>query len=229
MIYKGTDLKFQVTTTQSDFSLAENDFTIRIRNRWGRVEKIITKNDCFYDKDGRFYFMVENVKTGVFYAFFSGSYEDDDYDKQTRTFTDEQALYEVGQFHCARNRKTDCGCDHKVHYTMVETVSVDGADYLADSEGRYIYTSDGKRIQFTSDTSKKVEDMGKIKMNMTGEEFLKKWEGIDTNGEIDTVPEMLNAMRGISDNETVVEKVEEQVEETDVERVTPEDLAGFEV
>ncbi len=229
MIYKGTDLKFQVTTTQDDFSLAENDFTIRIRNRWGRVEKVITKDDCFYDKEGRFYFMVEDVKTGIFYAFFSGFYEDDDYDKQTRTFTDEQTLYEVGQCRCARNRKNDCGCDHKVHYTMVETVSLDGADYLADSEGRYIYTSDGKRIQFTSDTSKKVEDMGKIKMNMTGEEFLKKWEGIDTNGEIDTVPEMLNAMRGISDNETVVEKVEEQVEETDVERVTPEDLAGFEV
>ena len=66
-------------------------------------------------------------------------------------------------------------------------------------------------------------------MNMTGKEFLKKWEGRDPNGVIDTVPEMFDAAQGIGDDTTIKEEIAEEVEEDTPERVTPEDLANFEV
>ena len=46
-----------------------------------------------------------------------------------------------------------------------------------------------------------------------GDEFLKKWEGRDKNGEIDTIPEMFDAARGISDDETIHEHTDEQIED----------------
>ena len=116
-----------------------------------------------------------------------------------------------------------------MQYEQVWTVSIDGADYLADRDGNYVYTSDGKRIQFTNATSEYVENMGKVIMNMTGEEFLQKWEGRNPNGVIDTVPEMFDAARGISDETTIREEIEEEVSEDTPERVTPEDLANFQI
>ena len=169
MIYAGTDLKYRITTSFEDFDLARDTFEIAIRNRWGQVKSTIKKDDCFYDSDGNYYFTVENVTNGVFFADFRGAYEDDDYDKQQRVVTDTQQLYEVGMCEC-RSIYVPCECEHKVRYEQVWTVSVDGGDYLADSEGRYIYTSDGKRIQFTNNTSEKVDDMGKVKM-ITSLEF----------------------------------------------------------
>ena len=56
--------------------------------------------------------------------------------------------------------------------------------------------------------------MGKVILDtMTGEEFKKLIEGRDPNGEINTLPEMLDAARGISDVETIKEEVEQQIEE----------------
>ena len=71
--------------------------------------------------------------------------------------------------------------------------------------------------------------MAKVKMKMTGEEFLKKWEGRDPNGVIDTVPEMFDAAQGISDDRTIKEEIDEEVSEDTPERVTPDDLAKFEI
>ena len=212
MIYVGTDIKFQITTTQQDFSLTENYFDITIKNRWGQTKYEIKKDDCFYDSDGNFYFTVENVQQGTYFACFAGSYEDEDYDKQERVFTDIQELYKVGTGCCCYDTQS-CTCEHVVKYTQVQTVSIDGADYLADCDGRYIYTSDGKRIQFISSTSKKIDDMGKIVMNMTGEEFLRRWESFDPNSEVDTIPELMHAMQGISDDKTVRDDVQEQIDE----------------
>ena len=91
-IYPGMDLKFQITTEFDDFLLTEDDFQIVIKNRWGQVKRTITKNDCFYDSDGRFYFVVENVQRGTYFACFAGTFEDDDYDKQKATVTDMNTL-----------------------------------------------------------------------------------------------------------------------------------------
>lgn len=225
MIYPGQDLKFKIETTFDDFLLTEDDFEIAIKDRYGRQRNLIKKEDCFYDSEGNFYFVVENVHRGVFYAYFKGSYEDDDYDKQKRVVCDQQLLFVCGECPC----KKPCKCEHKVTYTQVWTVSIDGEDYLADCDGRYILTSDDKRICFKSDKQKEIDDMGKVRMSMTGKEFLKKWEGRDSNGVIDTVPEMFDAAQGIGDDTTIKEEIAEEVEEDTPERVTPEDLANFEV
>lgn len=230
MIYPGTDLKFRVTTEIPDFQLSEDGFRIVVKDRYGRTVADLSKDDCFYDDQGRFYFTLEKVRTGWYYAFFTAYREDEDYDDQRAAFNDSQPLCVVG--YCKKHAPKIHDCDesrHKVHYEQVWVVSVDGADYLADRDGNYIYTGDGKRIQFTNQTSQTVEDMAKIKMQMTGKEFLKKWEGRDPNGIIDTVPEIMAAMGGISDDKTVIDEIDEQVDEDTPERVTPEDLANFEI
>ena len=50
---------------------------------------------------------------------------------------------------------------------------------------------------------------------MTGEEFLLLVEGKNPNNEIDTLPELMDAMQGISDDTTVVEEIEEKQEENE--------------
>lgn len=213
----GGDQKFRVTTTKEDFQLSEDAFFIIIKNRYGRVVQRILKNDCFYDTEGRWYFTAENIKEGEHLAVFVGQYEDDDYDKQHRTFIDIQPLY-VGTAGCDAVATSQHACaGHSIQYEQVWSVSIDGEDYLADSLGRYIYTSDGKRIQFTNQLSNDVEDMGKVKMQMTGEEFLKMWEQRDPNSEVNTIPEMMDVMRGISDDETIPQKIQEEIDENDQE------------
>ena len=58
--------------------------------------------------------------------------------------------------------------------------------------------------------------MGKVILDtMTGEEFKQFIEGRNPDGDIDTVPEMLDAARGISDSTTIKEDVEQQMSEHD--------------
>jgi len=221
MIYPGTDLKFRITTTQPDFNLSEDNFEIKIKDQCGRVRYNLTKSDCFWDDEGSWYFVMDNVKRGIYYAYFHGRYEDEDYDDQRRDFTDAQELCRVGYL----GKTCHCKCEHVVQYEQVWTVSVDGDEYLCDCDGKYILTSDGKRICFHSDKSQQIEDMGKIRMKMTGDEFLEKWEGRDPNGVIDTVPEMLDAAQGISDDETIPQKIQQDIEEHDQDNeATDEDI-----
>ena len=245
--YPGTDRKFMVTCTQEDFQMTEDDFEITVIDPFRR-QRITAKQDCFFDTNGRCYFTLENTRCGTYYAWFKGWQKDDNYDKLTRQFTDGQMLCEVGlpSCRCGNAEGSDasddqeqngCQCPHVVQYTEVTTVSIDGDEYLTDMDGRYILTGDGKRIAFQASANDKANDVGKVRMAMTGEEFLRKWEGRSPNGEIDTVPEMLDAMRGINDDETVQHdvderidmKIEENNEETEVDRVSAEDLAGFQV
>jgi len=213
----GTDLKFRVTTSKDDFNLARDDFNIVIKNQYGRVVARITKNDCFYDSEARWYFNVENIKEGEHTAVFVGCYEDEDYDKQRRIWTDRQPLFvcREGCMESRRHKRHPESCP--VQYEQVWSVSVDGEDYLADCDGNYVYTSEGYRIQFSNDISEIVENMGKVKMKMTGKEFLKKWEGRDPNGEIDTIPEMFDAAQGISDDETIPQRIQKDIDEHDEE------------
>jgi len=224
MIYPGDDLKFRITTEIPDFQLSEDGFGIVVRDKYRRAVARIAKDDCFYDSEGRWYFTLPKVRSGWYYAFFTAQREDEDFDDQRAQYNDVQPLCTVGYCDCHAPKLPDCDRGrHLVHYEQVWSVSVDGADYLADCDGRYVYGSDGKRIQFTNATSQYVEDMGKVMMKMTGEEFLKMWEGRDPNGVIDTVPEMFDAAQGISDDETIIEEIDEDTPE----RVTQEDLTGF--
>lgn len=50
-------------------------------------------------------------------------------------------------------------------------------------------------------------------MKMTGDEFLQFIEGTNPDGKIDTIPEMMAAAQGISDDETIQHEVQEQIEE----------------
>ena len=224
MIYPGSDLKFRITTEIPDFQLSEDGFRIVIFDRYSRVLARLEKDDCFYDTEGRFYFTLSKVRSGWYYAFFTALREDDDFDDQMAACKDVQPLCVVG--YCEKHAPKIHDCDegqHKVHYEQVWSVSIDGADYLADCDGRYIYTSDGKRIQFTNVTSEYVEDMGKIKMKMTGDEFLQFMEGRDPNGEVNTIPEMMSAMDGISDDETIKDEIQQEIDESDQENEATDD------
>ena len=211
MIYPGTDLKFRITTTQPDFQLSEDEFEIRIKDQYGRLKQVITKSDCYWDDQGQWYFVMDNPKKGIYFAFFSGRYEDEDYDDQRRDFADIQELCRVG--YLGGNSCCHCKNRHVVQYEQVWTVSIDGDDYLADKDGKYVLTSDNKRICFKSAKSQAIDDMGKVRMNMTGEEFLQFMEGRNPDGVIDTIPEMMDAARGISDDETIQHDVDERIEE----------------
>lgn len=62
-------------------------------------------------------------------------------------------------------------------------------------------------------------------MKMKGDEFLKKWEGRDPNGVVDTVPEMEDVLKGISDDETVHEHTDEQIDDKlEEEAATNDDI-----
>ena len=209
MNYPGSDLKFRITATQPDFNLSEDNFEIKIKDRYNRVRQTVRKADCFWDDQGGWYFVMDNVRTGIYFAWFHGRYEDEDYDDQRRDFTDVQELCRVNYHAAPRHHHHK----HVVQYEQVWTVSIDGEDYLADCDGNYVLTSDGNRICFKSNKQEIIDDMGKVRMKMTGDEFLQFMEGRNPDGTIDTIPEMMDAARGISDDETIQHNVQEQIEQ----------------
>ena len=221
----GTDLKFHVTVTRENFTLDDDLFNVVIKNRWGRVVARLLKSDCYQDSEGRWYFNVENVQEGEHYAVFVGVIDDSDYGKQKRMWHDSQLLF-IGRDGCCigtESRPTPHGDDCPVSYEQIWTVKVADGEYLADRDGNFFYTSDDKRISFSDRSSSD----GKVRLSMTGDEFLKLIEGRDPNNEINTIPELMDAMQGISDDTTVKEEIEEEIDEDTPERVTPEDLANF--
>ena len=103
----GDDLKFRITARREDFQLSEDPWRIVIRDQWGRTKRTVTPQSCFYDDEGRFYFTLENVRQGVYFAYFRGSVEDEDYDKQRRVWNSRKVLIEVGTGRCSGH-----GCRH---------------------------------------------------------------------------------------------------------------------
>ena len=120
MNYPGTDLKFRITTTHPAFNLSENDFEIQIKDLYGRLVQTVAKDDCLLDEQGRYYFVMNNPKKGIYYAFFSGSYEDEDYADKHRDFTDSQELCRVAY----RGASCHCRCRHMVQYEQVWEANV---------------------------------------------------------------------------------------------------------
>lgn len=192
MIYPETDLKLRLTATIDGFSLTDDKFEIIIKNRWGRLSATITKDECFQDSEDRWYFTVENVKAGVYYATFIGFMSDKDYSKGERVFTDCQPIYEVGSVCCGSFYQSSCQCEHQVQYKQVYTVNLDDGTYLADVNGEPILAADGHRIRFrdaaTNESTHGTDPQNRL--NMTFDEFKTKIEGTTDNGVTDTVPEM---------------------------------------
>ena len=129
MIYPGTDLKFRITTEIPDFQLSEDGFEIVVRDKYRRTVARIGKDGCLCDDQGNWYFTLEKVRSGWYYAFFTAQRGDEDYDDQRARYNDSQPLCVVGYCHCHAPRLHDCDRGrHKVHYEQVWTASVDGAD-----------------------------------------------------------------------------------------------------
>lgn len=159
MISPGNDLKFRITSDIKDFSMDDCDFSIIIKNRWGQVIVSVPKDECFKDSEGNWYFTMENVQVGVYFAMFFAELPDDDYDKQTRIRTDLQHLVTVGTC-CCDYSYHKCSCDHDMHYEQVWTTNIDGAAYLCDRDGNLILTADGKRIQFITTPKQDNDEEG---------------------------------------------------------------------
>jgi len=208
----GTDGKFRVTVTKEDFDLERDAFNIVVKNQYGRVTHRILKEDCYQDSEGKWYFNVENAQEGEHYAVFIGVIADADYGKGQRMWHDRQMLF-IGREGCCaaegRQMPKPEGCP--VSYEQVWTVNLSDGEYLTDRDGNFVYTSNDKRISFSDRSSSD----GKVRMQMTGEEFLKLIEGREPNSEINTIPEMMDAMHGISDDKTIIEEIDEQQEENE--------------
>lgn len=214
MIYPHTDLKFRITITASDFNQRSNPWSLKVIDRFGRVFKEYAKKDFIRDSEGNFYFQMKDVLTGEYKAITTIGIPDDDFASGYHQRTDAQIFLHVNMMMC----HPACGCHHRtdgleVIIERVWSVSIDGEDYLADVDGNPILTSDGEKIYFINPIDEGDENMGKVKLNMTGEEFKKLIEGENPDGQIDTIPEMVRAMHGIKDDETIQEDTQQQIDE----------------
>ena len=214
MIYPHTDLKFRITITASDFNPRSNPWSLRVIDRFGRVFKEYAKKDFIRDTEGNYYFQMKDVLTGEYKAITTIGIPDEDFASGYQQRTDAQIFLHVNMMMC----HPACGCRHKtdgmeVIIERVWSVSIDGEDYLDDVDGNPILTSEGEKIYFINPIDQEDEDMGKVKLNMTGDEFKKLIEGENPDGQIDTIPEMVRAMQGIKDDETIQEDTQQQIDE----------------
>jgi hypothetical protein len=230
MIYPHTDLKFRITITASDFNQRSNPWGLRIIDRYGRDFATYEKKDFLRDSEGRFYFDMKNVLTGEYKAITTIGIPDEDFTSGYQQRTDMQVFLHVNMQVC----RPCCGCHHKtdgmeVLIERVWSTSIDGEDYLCDCDGNPILTAEGEKIYFINDIIEHDETMGKNYLNMKFKDFQKLIEGDEPNSEVNTIPEVMRVMQGISDDTTVKEQIDQEVAESDVERVSPEDLDNFEV
>lgn len=134
-----------------NFDIKRDDFSFVVRDYFSHKFYSFDKKDCLQDSEGRYYFLMENVPTGEYFSYFTAKVPDDDYDKQVRIVKDISFLCKVGMCNChtqSRYTKNQCQCGGLVKYDEVWTTNVDGCVYLADKDGNFILTSDGKRISF---------------------------------------------------------------------------------
>lgn len=153
MIYPGTDLKYRITNEIPGFDIDADNFIVQIVDRYGRVRCSVSKDECFQDSENRWYFTIDGLKTGIYYARFKAYLPDEDYDKLFRCFTDEQPLCVIGFCEEHAPHMRDCDKDrHLVHYEQVWTTNIDNGTYLCGSDGSLILTADGKRISFKNNS-----------------------------------------------------------------------------
>ncbi len=59
--------------------------------------------------------------------------------------------------------------------------------------------------------------MGKVKLKMTGEQFLQLIEGKDPNGAVNTIPELMQVMTGVDDQETIPQRIQDEIDDNEEE------------
>ena len=143
-------MKFKLSALIDGLTLADVQAVVTVRNRWGQVKYRIPKEEMFCDELGNWYFTLEHVPAGIYYATLRVIVPDDDFDKMTRELTDTRELCRVGQCCCGGTTVVSClEGGMQISYQQVWTANMDDGTYLADKDGNLILTSDGKRIQFT--------------------------------------------------------------------------------
>ena len=210
MIYAGTDLKYKVTAQIAGFTMKNNDFSITIKNRWGQVKYIIKKEAMLHDDEGNFYFTMDNVQNGSYYATFNASREDTDFDDDIQSIVDTQPLVVVGQCDCEAGEHV---CETEgavVAYQRVWTVCVEGYVYLAEADGTPILDSEGNRIYLKA-TGK--EKSAYESLDITAHDLNILLTKRNENGKIDTLPEMLDVAGGMDEDTEVSPMTEEDAED----------------
>jgi len=100
MIAPGTDLKYRLSVELDGFTLDHDDFSLTIRNRYGQPRYVIGKRDFLRDTDGRWYFVMPEVRNGSYYATLTCHLRDTDFADGTQGVTDMRHLVDVGVCPC---------------------------------------------------------------------------------------------------------------------------------
>lgn len=197
MIHPGTSLKFRIAAVLGGFSLDAHPWAISITDRYGRVRWQLTKDDCFRDSSGKWYFAMERVPTGIYFAKFTAFTPDKDYNETYRRTVDRQPLVAVGC--CDTLLRKACCCDmndkHFVSYIITDAANLDAGTYLEGADGAMIFTADDRRIEIKPTVQRKVK-----LDTLTGEEFKQTVEGRSDDSKINTVPEVMDVMQGLDED-----------------------------
>lgn len=196
MIYPGSDLKYKILSTIPGFSMDDDPFTVEVRDRYRRRIAFLTKEDCFRDDGGEWYFVLESVRSGIYSVIFSAYIPDDDYNSTYRKYTDMQPLCAVGFCDNHMPPMPDCDKDrHLVAYERIQASDLDQAPYLTDKSGAMMVTADELRISFAVAQGRRVQ-----LDNLSGSDFKELIEGRKEGGRIDTIPEMIESLGGLGDD-----------------------------
>lgn len=206
MIYSGTDLKYKVTATWDGFDMSMDDFSLSIENRFGIVVSTIAKEDMFIGTDSNYYFVIEGLKSGIYYAQFTAGKSDTDYSDSVQHVVNRQFLVAIGTEYTEDGSDSTDGLT--VVYERVWTVSVNGEIYLTDSEGNYITDVNGNYIILTRTGT---ETSSFVRLSMTGDQIKELLEGTNSDGKINTIPEVMEAMSGFSDDTSYGISTEENI------------------
>ena len=201
MIYPGTDLKFKVTAQITGFTMEQDDFSIIIKNGFGQVKYIVKKNEMLRDDAGGFYFTMDQVQQGTYYATFKAHREDTDFENDVQSIVDRQPLVSVGYCDSRDGGEHVCETDGAVvAYRRVWTVCIEGYIYLAESDGTPILDANGERIYLKA-TGK--ESSARQTLDLTADELNTLLTKRNQNGKVDTLPELLDVAGGMDENTEV--------------------------
>ena len=201
MNYAGSDLKFRITIDMAGFSMDDDDFMVRVKNRWGQVKYDIKKDDMLYDSQGQWYIALKTMQAGTYYAITTAVLPDYDFDDHQQCIMDIQELCRISSGECCCHEKKQCSCEKhmKVTFEQVWIVNSEHGAYLADCDGIPILDCDGNKIYFT-EAPKPSRD---TRLSMTSDEFKMLIEGRNEDGKIDTLPEVMDTLGGLAEDTEV--------------------------
>ena len=194
MIYPGTDLKFKVSAIGRGMTLADNDFTLVVKNGYGRVMLVADKQDMLTDSAGGFYFTMSAVPSGSYTAILTIAKVDINFDGARQHIVDQSPLCTVSGSNVKMGGPGTDGL--VVCYERIWTVNIGDGVYLCDVNGNPILDVDGNPIILQEQGSEQSD----VRLSMTAEEFKQLIEGRNKNGKIDTLPEVMDAVEDIGDD-----------------------------